>query len=353
MKIGKVSESVLKRSILRQIKTKREEILNGAAVGEDCAIFSLSEGVSGSEAKTLAEQAQYVLASCMQEAAVAVQADMGVTDSSILPIVTIGRLIQKCANNLAVSGATPIAAMITLLLPESVEEAEIKELMSQAEAACSALSMQIAGGQTRVIGAVNTPVAVVTGYGRLKKGRQYTARAAKPGQDIVVSKWIGLEGTAILARQNREKLLQRYPAYLVDEAAGFDRYLSVIPEAATAIKSGVCAMHDASEGGIFAALWELAESAGVGLSVDLKKLPLRQETVEVCECCNVNPYELMSAGCLVMTTEDGLGLAAALEKAHIPAVVVGKITDKNDRILINEEEIRYMDRPKTDEIYKK
>lgn len=338
MKIGKVSESVLKRSILRQIKTKREEILNGAAVGEDCAIFSLPG---------------YELASCMQEAAVAVQADMGVTDSSILPMVTIGQLVQKCANNLAVSGAIPIAAMITLLLPESIEEAEIKELMSQAHAACSALSMQIAGGQTRVSGAVNTPVAVVTGYGRLKKGMQHTAKAAKPGQDIVISKWIALEGTAILARQNRAKLLQRYPAYLVEEAAGFDRYLSIIPEAATAVKSGVCAMHDASEGGIFTALWELAESAGVGLSVDLKKLPLRQETVEVCECCNVNPYELMSAGCLVMTTEDGLGLAAALEKAHIPAAVVGKITDKNDRILINEEEIRYMDRPKTDEIYKK
>jgi len=337
MKIGKVSESVLKRSILKQIKTKRDEILNGAAVGEDCAIFALSE---------------YILATCMQEAAVAVQADRGVTDSSILPTVTMEHLIQKCANNLAVSGATPIAAMITLLLPESIEEADIKELMIQAEMVCDGLSMQIAGGQTRVSRAVNAPVAVVTGYGTMKKGTQHTARAAKPGQDIVISKWIGLEGTAILARQNHEKLLQRYPAYLVEEAEGFDRYLSVIPEAATAIKSGVCAMHDASEGGIFAALWELAEGAGVGLTVDLKKLPLRQETVEVCEYCNVNPYELLSAGCLVMTTEDGLGLAAALEAAHIPAAVVGKITAGKDRILINEEEVRYMDRPRTDEIYK-
>ncbi len=349
MKVGKVSESVLKRSVLRQIKTKREEVLNGAAVGEDCAIFSFPERNTASEPEIFTERAQYVLAGCMQEAAVAVQAAGDVT---ILPTITMGQLIQKCANNLAVSGATPIAAMITLLLPENVEETDIKELMSQAEAACSGLSMQIAGGQTRVSRAVNVPVAVVTGYGRLKKGMSCTAKEAKPGQDIVVSKWIGLEGTAILARQNREKLLQRYPAYLVEEAAGFDRYLSVIPEAATAIKSGVCAMHDASEGGIFGALWELAESAGVGLSIDLKKLPLRQETVEVCECCNVNPYEIMSAGCLVMTTEDGLGLAAALEKAHIPAAVVGKVTDGNDRVLFNEEEIRYMDRPRTDEIYK-
>lgn len=325
MKIGKVSESVLKRSILRQLHTKRDEILSGAGMGADCAIFALS----GTE----------MYATCVHEAAVAVQADVAVA-------------VQKCANNLAVCGATPIAAMIALLLPEDTEESELKALMAEAEKACSGLGMQIAGGQTKVTTAVNMPIVTITGYGKADKNRYRTVKAGKPGQDIVISKWIGLEGTAYLAKKNREKLLERYPAYLVDEAAGFDRLLSVIPEAATAMKSGVCAMHDASEGGIFAALWELAEGAGVGLTIDLKKLPIRQETVEVCECLGVNPYELMSGGCLVMTTEDGLGLVSALETEGIPAVVVGKLTDSNDRIILNEDEVRYMDRPKQDEIYK-
>ena len=118
------------------------------------------------------------------------------------------------------------------------------------------------------------------------------------------------------------------------------------------MKSGVCAMHDASEGGIFGALWELAEGAGVGLTIDLKKLPLRQETVEVCEQCNVNPYELLSGGCLIMTTEDGSGLVAALESEQIPAVIVGKITTGNDRVILNEDEVRYMEKAQQDEIYK-
>lgn len=332
MKIGKVSESVLKRSILRQIKTKRNEVLCGAGVGDDCAIFAFSDGER--------------LASCVQEAAVAVEADVDAA------AVSMAQLVQKCANNLATSGAQPIAALITLLLPESIEEPDIKCLMTEAENACHRLSMQIAGGQTRVSRAVSAPVAVVTGYGRLLKEACRTAKAAAPGQDIVISKWIGLEGTAMLAKRNREKLLARYPAYLVEEAEGFDRYLSILPEAAIAMKSGVCAMHDASEGGIFAALWELAEGAGVGLSIDLKKLPLRQETVEVCECCNINPYELKAGGCLVMTCEDGMQLVEALEAEGIPAVVAGRLTDSNDRIIINEDEIRYMDRPRTDEIYK-
>ncbi len=322
MKIGKISESVLKRSVLRQIHTKREEIVSGAAIGEDCAIFAQSD-------------AQMV--SCMQEAD--------------LSAVTVKQLIYRCANNLAAAGAEPFALMITLLLPEDTEEASLKSWMTEADKAAAELSMQIAGGQTRVTEALCHPYAVVTGYGKLPTGSR-TVGKAEPGQDIVISKWIGLEGTACLAKHNREKLLARYPAYLVEEAEDFDRFLSIIPEAATAGKSSVCAMHDASEGGIFASLWELAEGAGVGLTIDLKKLPLRQETVEVCECLGVNPYELRSGGCLIMTSRDGLGLVAALQEKQIPAVVVGKVTDSKDRILLNEDEVRYMERPKQDEIYK-
>lgn len=325
MKIGKVSESVLKRSILRQLHTKRNEIVSGAGVGADCAIFSLSDTEH--------------MTSCMQE--------MIVTEVSDVSIA-----LQKCVNNLAVAGATPVAALLTLLLPEFIEEPDIKAMMAEAEKACQSLQMQIAGGQTRITEAVNMPLAVVTGYGVVQKDAYRTLKSAKAGQDIVLSKWIGLEGTASLAKGYRQELLERYPAYLVEEAESFDRLLSIIPEAATAMKSSVCAMHDASEGGIFATLWELAEGAGVGLTVDLKKLPIRQETVEVCEYLGANPYELKSGGCLIMTTEDGLGLVSALESEGIPAVVVGKLTDSNDRIILNEEEVRYMDRPKQDELYK-
>lgn len=329
MKIGKVPENVLKRSVLKQIQTKREEIISGAGIGEDCAIFSFGS--------------QGIMMTCMQTAAVEAGA-AGSSDS-----IGMGHLIQRCANNLAASGAQPTGMMIALTLPEEAEEPEVRALMADAEAKCRELNVQIAGGQTCVSRAVRKTLAAVTGYG---KPCAAGGKAVHAGQDVVVSKWIGLEGTAILAERFREKLLERYPAYLVEEAAGFERLLSVIPEAATAMKSGVCGMHDASEGGIFGALWELAEKAGVGLTIDLKKLPLRQETVEVCECCNVNPYELLSGGALVMVTEDGPGLLEALEAEKIPAAIVGRTTDSNDRIIRNGEEVRFLDRPKNDEIYR-
>ena len=56
MKIGKISENVLKRSVLKQIKTKREEVLNGAGIGEDCAILLSLEsekiGITAASAAT-------------------------------------------------------------------------------------------------------------------------------------------------------------------------------------------------------------------------------------------------------------------------------------------------------------
>lgn len=342
MKTGKVPENILKRSVLGQIKIKGKDVVSGAGPGADCAIFL----PPGTESERIAV--------CMQESAVALEGEK--CDSGGALRLTMGHLIQKCANNLAASAARPSAVLITLLLPETAEEKTLKALMAEAESKCRELSLEIAGGQTRVCAAVSAPVAVAAGYGVcLRKTPRtdtgYEGRA-EPGQDIVVSKWIGLEGTALLAGYNREGLLSRYPAWLVDEASGFGRYLSVLPEAEAALEAGACAMHDASEGGIFGALWELAEGGGVGLSVDMRRLPIRQETVEVCEFCNVDPYRLMSGGCLVMTAKDGPGLAAALKARQIPAAVVGRVTEGSDRILWKDGEVRYLDRAGRDEIHR-
>lgn len=388
MKTGKLPVNAMKRSVLGQIRTKRREVLSGAGMGEDCAIFSsgpeeetavcVQEAVlcigrtgialsvaacAGQEAGTVVSPEKGLQSDCIGQDRAAASAEreelcgQPVQDAAARrPVweaeMTLADLIVKCVGNLAAGGARPVAVLPVLLLPETVQEPEIRALMAQAEEKCAELSLEIAGGQTRVTSAVSAPLATVTAYGVAAKGQNHSVRAAAPGQDVVLSKWIGLEGTARIAEICRGQLLERYPAWLVEEAAGFGRYLSVLPEAEAAVKFGVCAMHDASEGGILGALWELAEGAGTGLSVDMRRLPLRQETVEVCECCGVNPYELLSGGCLVMTAWDGQGLAAALEAAGIPATVVGKITGGNDRILKNGEETRYLDRPQRDGIYR-
>ena len=325
MKVGKVPEAVLKRSVLKQIRTNRPEVLLGASVGEDCAAVALQE------------DEMFVLS----------------TDPITGTVKDIGHLaIQITLNDLASAGAEPIGVMLTFLLPEKISEAKLRAMMEQAEAAAHAANVQIMGGHTEVTRVVNQPVISVVGVGKAKKGRFISTAGARPGMDVIVTKWVGLEGTSIIAKEREEELLTRYPASLVDTAKAFDAYLSVLPEARIAVESGVSAMHDVTEGGIFGALWEMAESAGVGLEIDLKKIPIRQETVEVCEFFDVNPYELISSGSMLMAASDGNGLVRALTAANIPAVCIGKVTEGNDRVLLSGEERRFLEPPKADELYK-
>lgn len=316
MKSGKLAESVLKHSVLKQIKGEKQ------GVGSDCALFAVPNG--------------QILAWCAQEAAVAVTADAG----------EVAALIRKAANNLATCGAKPVSAQIAIMLPENSDEALVKGLMSEAGRTAEVLGMTISGGDTNVSSFVSAPIVTVVAMGTVEQEKKRDISMAKAGQDIVLSKWIGLEGTSILAKAYRAKLLARYPAYLVEEAESFDKYLSVLPEAAVALENRVYAMHDLSQGGVFGGLWELAEGAGLGLEVDLKKIPIRQETVEVCEVCGVNPYEMRSAGSLLMTAKDGERLVEALAGEGIPATLIGRLTEGPDRIVRNEEEIRYLDRPR-------
>ena len=191
----------------------------------------------------------------------------------------------------------------------------------------------------------------VTAVGKVKKGQMVSTGGAKPDMDIVLTKWIGLEGTSIIAKDHEAELLTRLPQSLVDTAKGFDQYLSVLPESRIAVEHGVAAMHDVTEGGIFGALWEMGEASGVGLDVDLKAIPVKQETIEVCEFFGINPYELISSGAMLIATNDGNGLVRKLSAAGVASAIIGKSNSSNDRRILSGDEVRFLEPPKADALY--
>lgn len=88
------------------------------------------------------------------------------------------------------------------------------------------------------------------------------------------------------------------------------------------------------------------------MTVDFKKIPVRQEIIEMCEFYNMNPYRLLSGGSLLMTFEPECGIVSILEKNQIPVAIIGEVTDSNDKILLNEDEMRYIDVTCRDELWK-
>lgn len=325
MKIGKLPESVLVRSILKQVKHRRDEVLVGPGVGQDCAALQLKEGEV------------FVMST---DPITGTTKDLG------------SHSIHITANDLATSGAEPVGVMLTAMLPDTVEEPEIRRLMQDIERTCEQLGMEVLGGHTEITNVVLQPLISVTGVGKIRREELLSTMQMKPHQDIVISKWIGLEATTILAKEKDEELRRVFSEDFISTAKSFDAFLSVVEDARIAKKCQVSAMHDITEGGVFGALWEMAEGAGVGLEVDLKKIPIRQETVEICEFFGVNPYLIMSSGSMMIAADDGLLVVRELKKAGIEATVIGHTTAGNDRILRNGDDVRYLERPQTDELYK-
>ena len=327
MKTGKVSESILKRSVLKQLHNTNEDVATASLVGGDYAAIHRGQG-------------EYL-----------VLATNPVTWEVSGNHTFAAMAVYAALNNVAASGARPVGIMVNVLLPTLANEAQLRELMKEMDQVCAGAGVQIMGGHTQVTRAVRTLVVTVTGVGKMAAA-PLSNKDIAPGMDLIVTKWIGLLGTALLAQEKEEELRQRYAQPFLDKAKTFSEYISILSEAAVAGQSGVCAMHDLSEGGIFGALWEMAEAAGVGLDIDLKKIPIRQETVEICEFFDVNPYKLLSGGSLLLAAADGNQMVRNLEQVGIASTIIGKTTDSNDRVLRQMEERRFLETAQTDELYK-
>lgn len=327
MRIGKVTENVLKRSVFKLHKVKNDQ--ESAAVGTDCAVFAYREEQENKKRMIL---------------------------SSVCPITMqstyAGRYaVMGAINNLLCRNVHTDMVTLSILLPADAEEAVLKQIMKDADHQCEICDTYIAGGHTEVTNAVIRPVVTATATGHAMDDH-IPGGLAEAGDELVLTKWIGLEGTVMLAEEKGEEICSRYPTHMVQEARKFANYLSLASEAAVAAKSGARAMHDVSGGGIYAALWEIAEGAGTGLEVDLKKIPVKQETIEIAEFFELNPYQMLSGGSLLIVVKNGKEMVGCLQNAGIPATVIGKLTEGKDRILINEEETRYLEMPQADEIHK-
>lgn len=179
----------------------------------------------------------------------------------------------------------------------------------------------------------------------------------KPDQDLAAVGYIALSGTAELAVSGEEELLKRFTPQFVKRCQSIyetEERVRAFAQAGEGILelAGAESCFFAGEGGIMTALWNYFDAFGLGFEMELRRLPLLQETVEVCEVFDVNPYRLQSAGCILLTAQNGGALTERLKKQGIPAVVIGRTSKSIGRRIYNGEIQTFLDRPKPDELYK-
>ena len=322
MKLGKVSHTVYQRSVNNQLYKEDNAILIRPSQAERC--YGITAG---------------------DEDIISCDVSLYGNEKDLCVFA-----MAQALNHIGTTGAVAEGVSITILLPEFAFESRLKAMMKEAHDAAKKWKISIFQADAQSIPCTTTTIVHVTAVGRVEHGKCLHSMKTQPDQDIVLINHIGTDGALRAKRENEEKLKEHFsPSFLAQIETMYEEICS-LREMETATAIGVSAMHQIVDGGIMAALWNIAEESGIGLSVDLRKMAIRQETIEVCEYFHLNPYQITSTGAVLVVTDKGDELADTLNRQEMSAVVIGRTQKGNEKIILNEGEKRYLDRPQPDEL---
>ncbi len=324
MRPGKLTNEELQRIILSQLGPNREDVLMGAGVGEDCAAIRFGE-----EACVLS------------------------TDPITAASTRLGHLaVQVSLNDVASSGAEPLGVLLTVLAPPESTAEDIGQVIREAAEEAAAQGLQIIGGHTEITDAVRRMLVSSTVVGRAKLTALVSTGGAQPGDALIMTKQAAIEGTAILARAAAERLRGALTEQELAQALAMAELVSVLPEGRIAAANGATAMHDATEGGVLGAAWELAEASGLGLRIELDAIPVHAVTRKLCDVLGIDALRLISSGVMLIAHPEGARLCEVLRAQGIEAAVIGAFTQEKARLLVHEGEECELESPDSDEIYR-
>lgn len=321
MKIGKLTNETLKKLILDKLPSANDVMLT-SGVGEDCAAIEF-----GSEACVLS------------------------TDPITGATEAIGSLaVHVSGNDIASSGAEPKYMLATLLVPPDKTEEDIARVVDELIQTSEELGISIIGGHTEVTDAVTRIVMSTTVIGRVPKEKLISSSGAQPGDDIIMTKYAGVEGTCILYGEYPDELSSILSDTDKQEAEGLLKSLSVIKEGTIASEVGATAMHDITEGGVYGAVHELCIASNVGCELYSDEIPILESTTKICSRFGINPKRLIGSGSMLITTKNTDKLIKSLKETGINAAVIGKI--KEGEITVTEGGINtVLAPPQADELF--
>ncbi len=173
-----------------------------------------------------------------------------------------------------------------------------------------------------------------------------------PGQEIVLCGYIGLAGTVYLAREKAGELVKTLPRHFIRSGLELEDMIRILPDPEIALAHGVKAMYQIGEGGLLNGLCRLAADSRTGFRIDYEEVPVRQVTIECCEVFDLNPWQMMSGGCVMMITEHGYETVRAFENLNVPCRIIGYISPDNDKVVCHGEIRSHLNRPQPDELLK-
>ncbi len=324
MKVGKLDPANLEDLVLHRLPVLSDDIVCGPATGLDCAAIRFKDGL-------------------------AVLSTDPITGAS----ADIGSLaIHVSCNDLAAFGIRPKGILLVLIAPPWATAEDVAAVIEQASQTAEKLGVSIAGGHTEVSDAVNRFIVTTTAIGFAETGRMVQSNGGQPGDTLLMTKTGGLEGTAILAADQMGRLDKVLSETDLAQARDLITQISVVPEGIIGGQMGVHAMHDATEGGILGAAWEMAQACGLGLEIELDAIPLHPLTRQITAELGLDPYRLISSGSLLIATDRPGDVQKALAEAGILCSAIGRLTESVHYVQIDSGITSKLAPPGPDELYK-
>jgi hydrogenase maturation factor len=230
----------------------------------------------------------------------------------------------------AAQGIRPRWFLASILLPEGADKSLLKSIMKQMHDAALNLSVAIVGGHSEITPGLHRPLVVGFMLGIAERGRYVASSNAKSNDAIILTKGVGIEGTAILATERGEELHHHLSSTLLERAQKFITRISVVPEALKAMETGaVTAMHDPTEGGVANGLHELADASRLGFIINRDALIIHEETRQICTILQADPLNLISSGAMLIAVQSRKAekVVAVLKEAEIFSSILGRLVD--------------------------
>jgi len=214
------------------------------------------------------------------------------------------------------------------------------------------MGIEVLGGHTEITDLIQKPMITVTALGKAKKAELTSSSAAEIGDNLYISKGIGIEGSYILANDYQDYLIDKGVSQeSIDKASGYLDLLSVIPESRIARKNGVKAMHDVTEGGVYGAISEMAAASKLGFIIEKDNFKFKPEVEEICSKLNIDPAALISSGAMLMAAAPENDLESVFAEQDLEIMRVGRLIENG--FYIEENGIKKeFEVPEKDELWK-
>ena len=241
------------------------------------------------------------------------------------------------ANDIATSGAKPRWLLTTLLFPCGVTPSEIRKVVDELKEYCRRWGITLCGGHTEITDAVARPVVTGMMAGTVARRKLIDKRRMAPGDRVLLTKGVAVEGTAIIAREFGDRLKEMGLAESeVEKGRQFLADISILKEAQMAAKSrDTSAMHDVTEGGLATAIEELSIAGGHRIQVDMDAIPIFEETQKICRLLDIQPLGLIGSGSLLICCRPAgcQRLLNAIRKGGIAVTCIGEVQEKGQGVL--------------------